>query len=88
MYVYDKTLKMEIVDWVGSIGVFQILLAFALNVLNKLDKSHLIYILLNLIGGTLACLASILMKYVPFIVLEGVWALVSLVALIRYFRTK
>ncbi len=79
---------MHTVDWIGFIGVFQILLAYVLNIFGKLEKKDLTFILLNLIGASLACLASILMKYMPFIILEGVWALVSLVALLKYKRAN
>lgn len=75
---------MSKVDWVGFVGVFLILLAYILNVFGKLEKNDLQFILLNLIGAGLACWASILMNYVPFIILEGVWAMVSLIALIKY----
>ncbi len=75
---------MNTVDWIGFVGVFQILLAYVLNVFGKLEKKDLMFILLNLIGASLACLASILMKYMPFVILEGVWALVSLIALLKY----
>ena len=74
---------MNATDWIGFIGVFQILLAYTLNVSGKLEKNSLAFILLNLFGALLACLASILMKYIPFIILEGVWSLVSLIALIK-----
>jgi hypothetical protein len=74
---------MNKVDWIGFIGVFQILLAYILNVTGKLDKRSLTFILLNFIGASMACLASILMNYLPFIILEGVWAIVSLIALIK-----
>ena len=77
---------MKTVDWIGFIGVFQILLAYMLNIFGKLEKKDLTFILLNLIGASLACLASILMKYMPFILLEGIWALVSLIALLKYKR--
>ena len=75
---------MQAIDWIGSIGVFQILLAYTLNVMGKLNRKSLTFILLNVVGGSLACLASILMNYLPFIVLEGVWTLVSLLSLINY----
>jgi len=79
-------MKMSLVDWVGFIGVFQILLAYTLNVSGRLEKNNLTFILLNLFGAILACLASILMEYIPFIILEGVWAIVSLISLIKYKR--
>ncbi|REE83640.1 hypothetical protein BX611_0934 [Lutibacter oceani] len=75
---------MTVIDWIGFIGVFQILLAYILNVIGKLKKEDLFFILLNVIGASLACLASILMKYIPFIILEAVWVLVSLISLIKY----
>lgn len=74
---------MNTIDWIGFLGVFQILLAYTLNVSGKLEKNSLTFILLNLFGAILACLASIMMKYIPFILLEGVWAIVSLITLIK-----
>ena len=74
---------MDIIDWIGFIGVFQILLAYILNVFDKLDNKDLVFILLNLIGAAMACLASILMKYIPFIILEGVWTIVSFISLVN-----
>ena len=76
---------MDIVDWTGFVGVSLILLAYFLNLKNKLETTNLTYILMNLVGAVLACLASVLMKYIPFIILEGVWTIVSLGALIKYF---
>lgn len=74
---------MNTIDWIGALGVFQILLAYTLNISGRLEKENLIYILLNLFGAGLACLASILMEYIPFIILEGVWAIISLIALLK-----
>lgn len=78
---------MNIIDWIGFIGVFQILLAYMLTIFSKLEKNDIRFILLNLIGAGMACSASILMRYIPFIILEGVWTLASLLALIQYLRT-
>jgi hypothetical protein len=79
---------MTIIDWIGSLGVFQILLAYFLNVIGKISTTQLSFILLNLIGASMACLASILLNYWPFIILESIWALVSLISLINYFKAK
>lgn len=78
---------MNTIDWIGFIGVFQILLAYILNVIGKINSADLSFILLNFIGASMACVASILMEYIPFIILEGVWALVSLISLIKH-KTK
>lgn len=75
---------MTIIDWIGFIGVFQILLAYFLNSIGKISNKHLMFILLNLIGAIMACLASVLLNYWPFIILEGIWAMVSLYALLNY----
>ena len=75
---------MNVTDWLGTIGVLQILLAYFLNVTGKISTKSLSFILLNLIGASMACFASVLLKYWPFIVLEGVWALVSLYSFINY----
>ena len=79
---------MSIVDWIGFFGVFQILLAYFLNVIGKIKSEDLSFILLNLIGACLACLASILLKYMPFIILEAIWAFVSLISLVKYLKQK
>jgi len=76
---------MTFADWTGSLGVFMILMAFALNITGRLSQGQLSYILLNLIGASLACAASLLINYLPFVILEGVWALVSGYALFKYY---
>ncbi|WP_111307165.1 CBU_0592 family membrane protein [Confluentibacter sediminis] len=78
---------MGLTDWIGFIGVSQILLAYFLNVTGKVTTKNLIFILLNLIGAAMACIASILLIYWPFIILEGVWTLVSLYSLLNLKKT-
>ena len=78
---------MNAVDWIGFIGVFQILLAYMLNVMGKVSHKDLSFILLNLIGAGMACLSSILLNYWPFIILEGVWTIISFISLLKYKRS-
>ena len=73
-------------DWIGFIGVFMLLLAFLMNLAGKISKDCLLYIGLNIVGAGMACLASWLIHYMPFVLLEATWTLVSLAALIRYVR--
>ena len=75
-------------DWIGALGVAILLLAFLLNLLKKISANSLTYILLNIVGAGMACLASWLINYIPFVVLEGVWTIVSIFALVGYFRKK
>ena len=79
---------MIITDWIGFAGVAVLLIAFFLNLANKLPQNSLLYILLNIIGAGVACLASILINYIPFIILEGCWTLVSIWALINFYTKK
>jgi hypothetical protein len=62
------------------------LLAFVLNMLKIIKTESLSYLLLNFTGAGIACFASYLIPYFPFVILEGVWATVSLISLIKYKR--
>ncbi|MGC9343065.1 MAG: CBU_0592 family membrane protein [Bacteroidales bacterium] len=74
---------MNLIDWIGSTGVFLILLAYLLLILHKLTRDSYIYLIMNAVGAGLACLASILLNYWPFIILEAAWTLVSVLAIIN-----
>ncbi len=76
---------MTLVDWIGTLGVFQILLAYILNVTGKTDTKATLFIILNFIGASMACAASLMLDYMPFVILEGVWASVSLISLVKRF---
>ena len=75
-------------DLLGFTGVAILLAAYLLHQLNKLSKDGLPYILMNIAGAALACFASYLIRYLPFIILEAVWMLVSVMALIEWFTAK
>jgi hypothetical protein len=73
--------QFQYADWVGAAGVSLLLLAFALNVFGALDRKSMSYSLINAIGAGLAAYASWLISYLPFLVLESTWCLVSLIAI-------
>jgi hypothetical protein len=75
-------------DWIGSIGVAILLVGFLLNLAGKISRDGLLYILLNIVGAGLSCLASWLINYMPFVILEATWTLVSFIALIGYLRKQ
>jgi hypothetical protein len=79
---------MRISDLIGSIGVAILLIAFILILTNRIPKNGLLYLLMNLIGSSLAALASFLIHYTPFIVLEISWMVASLFGLWKYFVNK
>ena len=68
---------------VGAIGVGLLLLAFLLNLIKRVSQDSRIYTTLNVVGAGLACYSSYLISFIPFIILEGVWFVVSAIALIK-----
>lgn len=74
---------MTLAETLGSIGVALLLAAFALNLTGRLDRRSRLYQSINCAGAGLACYASWLIGFFPFVVLEGVWALVATAALLR-----
>jgi hypothetical protein len=68
---------------IGTIGVALLLVAFLFNLLKLLRADEYPYMLLNLTGAGLACWASVMIRFMPFVVLEGAWAAVAAVMLAR-----
>ncbi len=67
----------------GTIGVALLLGAFLLNLLGLMRADGYAYTILNLAGAALACTSSWLIDFMPFVVLEGVWAAAAAFALGR-----
>jgi len=67
----------------GTVGVALLLGAFALSLPGLLRADRSVYLSLNLVGASLACWSSVLIGFLPFVILEGVWAVVAGVALAR-----
>ena len=78
-------MSMNLTDWIGTIGVTILLVAYFLSITNKISQNSLTYIILNFLGAGIACYASARLNYWPSIILEGAWTFVSLITLIRYF---
>ena len=74
---------MNLNDWVGTIGVGLILFAYFAGTFNLISGKGRVFFILNAIGAGLACYASYLIAYLPFVILEGTWMLVSLIGLIK-----
>lgn len=84
----DFIYTMTPTDWLGFAGVTLLLIAYFLNVRGTLANDSVLYLLLNTLGAGVACLSAVLLVYYPFIVLEGVWTLVSLLGLLRAVLKK
>jgi hypothetical protein len=73
-------------DIIGTIGVGLILIAYFLNIFAFIKKDGKLYFLMNILGASLACYASLLINYRPFIILEGTWAIVSIFGFFKVLK--
>jgi len=79
---------METSDVIGIAGVSVLLVAFFLDLFGIIAEVATFYIVLNFVGAAIACYASVLIHFMPFVVLEGTWSLVALFALVRPYIKK
>jgi hypothetical protein len=70
-------------DWIGTAGVFLILLAYFCMTFKWMSAQSRLFFALNTIGSATTCFASYLISYWPFVVLEGAWTIVSLIGWIK-----
>ncbi|MEI9808466.1 MAG: hypothetical protein WDO16_11700 [Bacteroidota bacterium] len=75
-------------DIIGTVGVGLILMAFFLSTAKLMESSGKSYFVLNITGAALACYASLLINYWPFVILEGTWTLVSIYGLMKAMKIK
>ncbi|MEO8793826.1 MAG: hypothetical protein ABI390_00095 [Daejeonella sp.] len=74
---------MKTSDIIASIGVTLLLIAFFLNLKKKLKTEDKIYIILNIVGAGMCGVSSYMIKFYPFVLLEGVWATVAAASLFK-----
>ncbi len=79
---------MNLSDWIGSIAVAILLIAFVLILSNKISKNGMAYLAMNFIGSGLATVASYLIHYTPFIILEAAWMIASLFGMWQNYKLK
>jgi len=75
-------------DLIGTIGVAIILIAYFLNTERLIPVNGKLFYVMNTIGAALACWASYLIGYFPFVILEGAWTLISIYGLMRTMKIK
>lgn len=78
---------MNVSNLIGAIGVILLLVAFVLNTAKVLSARSKAYQGLNALGAAIAGVGALLVPFYPFVVLEGVWALVAIAALLRTVLT-
>ena len=73
-------------DWIGTIGVGLVLLAYFLNTIKAIPENGKLFFILNVVGGALSCYAAVLIDFIPFVVLEAIWTVVSIYGLMKIYR--
>ncbi|HTR77874.1 MAG TPA: hypothetical protein VMH39_07175 [Gemmatimonadaceae bacterium] len=68
---------------IGLLGALLILIPFGASQLGRMRTTGLSYQLLNLVGSTILTAIAVTSRQYGFILLEGVWAIMSLVGLFR-----
>ena len=78
---------MEAIDQVVQVGgALLILAAFILAQVGRLETGSVTYLVLNLAGSSILAVDAALGAEWGFLLLEGVWAIVSAVSLVRALR--
>jgi len=88
LHLRSETKNMTYNDIIGFIGVFITLLAYFLIIFDFIPKEGVLFYVMNIVGAGLACYASVLIVYWPFVVLEGTWTLISLVGLLKLLKAQ
>lgn len=78
---------MDAATGLGSLGVALLLMAFFLNLFKFIAQDSIPYIGMNIAGAGLACWSSWIIAFMPFVILEAVWCLIAVAALVRWIRT-
>jgi hypothetical protein len=73
-------------DLIGTVGVALILIAYFLNTERIIPVNGKFFFVMNTIGAAMACYASFLISYWPFVILEGAWTLISIYGLMRTMK--
>lgn len=78
----------QIADGVGIGGVVMLVLAYYLLQSNRIASDSVLYSLLNLVGAGFILYSLILDWNTPAVIMESVWIIISMFALVKAFIKK
>jgi hypothetical protein len=81
----DLDLLVEIIGWVGSVGI---LLAYGLNSYQKIRSDSLAFSTLNLAGGLFLIVYSAYKDAFAMTFINVVWVIIAVVALTRFLKKQ
>jgi hypothetical protein len=69
---------LSLIDILGWVGAIILLLAYTLNILQKLDNDSNSFLIINLLGASLLTINAYSTESYPFLVVNLFWVLVSI----------
>ncbi|HEY7266651.1 MAG TPA: hypothetical protein VH501_03070 [Solirubrobacterales bacterium] len=73
---------------VQIVGALLVLIAYSAALFGRLDQTSLTYLVMNLIGSATLAVLALIGEQFGFLLLEGVWALVSAWSLAQVLRGR
>lgn len=75
---------MTLSDFIGTLGVSILLIAFVLNQRRTISEHSRSFLAMNLVGALMCAYSAWLVRFMPFFVLETVWGMVAAWGLARW----
>jgi hypothetical protein len=77
---------MKLSDFIASLGVIILLVAFLLNLYKKIAVNSRVYCAMNFVGAAMCGTSSYMISFYPFVILESIWAGFALVSFFHVSR--
>jgi large-conductance mechanosensitive channel len=73
---------------IGIIGASSILISFFLDLFDIIEETSKLYLGLNIFGGLILSYYAFLENVIPFLILNIIWTIISIVKLIKSGRQR